>query len=729
MGVPQRAGQTTPTDRAFRLPPRAPDGRFVAIPTAGAADAELGMPGLYLNRELSWLEFNRRVLALASDASIPLLERLRYIAIFHANLDEFFMVRVAGLKRQVRAGVTDTTADGRSPAEQLDAIATRLRPLLSTATTTLHEQLFRLLRRHGIAVVTMADLDDRRRSEAAVYFEREVFPVLTPLAVDPGHPFPYISNLSISLAVDVHDPVRDTTQFARLKVPKVLPRFVPLDGRTTFVPLEELIRSHLDRLFPGLEVGAAHTFRVTRNADLELEEEGADDLLMAIEEELRKRRFGAVVRLEVDSAVPHTVTGLLQDELNVTDGDTYHISGMLGCEDLVELADLDRPHLRWRTVHAIPHPRLRSNPAGEAPDMFAAIRDGDLLAHHPYTSFGQSIERLLVQAADDRDVLAIKLTLYRTSGDSPIVDALIHAAERGKQVVTLVELKARFDEEANIVWARKMESAGVHVVYGLLGLKTHAKVALVVRRERDGIQRYVHVGTGNYNSRTARLYTDLGLLSCDPALGADLTELFNVLTGYGRQVRFRKLLVAPWRMREHVAELIEREIGVQRAGERQGVIRMQLNALIDPAMIAALYRASRAGVQVQLVLRGICGLRPGIPGLSEHIEVRSIVGRFLEHARILQFGTDTVFIGSADLMPRNLDRRVETLVPIEDPTLRAALCGILDTLLADNTMAWRLGPGGSWSRLRPRPYEPECSAQEQFMEQARLSMSLDAASA
>ena len=729
MGVPQRAGQTTPTDRAFRLPPRAPDGRFVAIPTTGAADADLGSPGLYLNRELSWLEFNRRVLALASDASIPLLERLRYIAIFHANLDEFFMVRVAGLKRQVRAGVTDTTADGRSPTEQLEAIATRLRPMLSTATTALHEQLFRLLRRHGIAVVTMADLDDRQRSEAAAYFEQEVFPVLTPLAVDPGHPFPYISNLSISLAVHVHDPVRDTTQFARVKVPKVLHRFVPLDGRTTFVPLEELIRSHLDRLFSGLEVGAAHTFRVTRNADLELEEEGADDLLMAVEEELRRRRFGAVVRLEVDSAVPDTVTELLQAELNVTDDDTYHISGLLGCEDLVELADLERPHLRWRTSHAIPHPRLRSNPAGETPDVFAAIRDGDLLVHHPYASFGQSIERLLVQAADDPDVLAIKQTLYRTSGDSPILDALIHAAERGKQVVTLVELKARFDEEANILWARKMESAGVHVVYGLLGLKTHAKVALVVRRERDGIRRYVHIGTGNYNSRTARLYTDLGLLSCDPALGADLTELFNVLTGYGRQVRFRKLLVAPWRMREHVAALIQREIDVHCAGERQGVIRMQLNALVDPAMIAALYSASRAGVQVRLVLRGICGLRPGIPGVSEHVEVRSVLGRFLEHARILQFGTDDVFIGSADLMPRNLDRRVETLVPVEDPTLRVTLCGILDTLLADNTMAWRLGPGGSWSRLRPRPHEPECGAQEQFMEQARLAASHDTVSA
>ncbi len=721
MGVPQRAGQTTSTTHGLRLPPRAPDGRFVAIPTAGSAGADLDASGLYLNRELSWLEFNRRVLALASDASIPLLERLRYIAIFHANLDEFFMVRVAGLKRQVRAGMTDPTADGTIPAEQLEAIATRLRPMLSTATTTLHEQLFRLLRRHGIAVVAMADLNDRQRADATAYFEREVFPVLTPLAVDPGHPFPYISNLSISLAVHVHDPVRDTAQFARVKVPKVLPRFVPLDDRTTFVPLEELIRSHLDRLFTGLDVGAAHAFRVTRNADLELEEEGADDLLMAIEEELRRRRFGAVVRLEVDSAVPDTVTELLQAELNVADDDTYHISGLLGCEDLVELADLDRPRLRWRAPHPAPHPRLRSTPTGDPPDIFATIRDGDLLVHHPYASFGQSVEQLLVQAADDPDVLAIKQTLYRMSGDSPIVDALIHAAERGTQVVALVELKARFDEEANIVWARKMESAGVHVVYGLLGLKTHAKVALVVRRERDAIRRYVHIGTGNYNSRTARSYSDLGLLSCDPALGADLTELFNVLTGYGRQARFRKLVVAPWRMRERVAELIEREIRVHRAGERPGVIRMQLNALVDPAMITALYRASRAGVRVDLVIRSICGLRPGIPGVSEHIEVRSILGRFLEHTRILQFGTDDLFIGSADLMPRNLDRRVEALVPIEDPTLRTQLRRILDILLADNTMAWRLGAGGSWLRLRPRPNEPECSAQEHFMEQARLA--------
>ena len=727
--MPQRTKRSTSTERAFRLPPRAPDGRFVAIPTTGSADTDLAAPGLYLNRELSWLEFNRRVLALASDAPIPLLERLRYIAIFHANLDEFFMVRVAGLKRQVRAGVTEPSADGHAPAEQLEAIATRVRPMLSTATTTLHEQLFRLLHRHGIAVVAMADLDDRQRAEAAAYFEQHVFPVLTPLAVDPGHPFPYISNLSISLAVDVRDPARDTAQFARVKVPNVLPRFVPLDDDTTFVPLEELIRSHLDRLFPGLEVGAAHTFRVTRNADLELEEEGADDLLMAIEEELRRRRFGAVVRLEVDSAVPDTVTELLQAELNVTDEDTYHISGLLGCDDLVELADLDRARLRWRGPHAVPHPRLRPDATGEPPDVFAAIRDGDVLLHHPYASFGQSVERLLVQAADDPDVLAIKLTLYRTSGDSPIVDALIHAAERGKQVVTLVELKARFDEEANIVWARKMESAGVHVVYGFIGLKTHAKVALIVRRERDGIRCYVHVGTGDYNPRTARLHTDLGLLSCDPALGADLTELFNVLTGYGRQVGFRKLLVAPWRMRERITELIEREIRVHRSGERPGVIRMQLNALIDPAMVTALYRASRAGVQVDLVIRGICGLRPGIPGVSDHVEVRSIVGRFLEHARILQFGAEDVFIGSADLMPRNLDRRVEVLVPVEDPVLRAELCGILDIMLADNTMAWRLGAGGSWLRLRPRPNEPECSAQEQFMGQARAASAPDTTSA
>jgi polyphosphate kinase len=713
----QPAGRATATDRAFRLPPRAPDGRFVAIPTANAAGEDLDAPGLYVNRELSWLEFNRRVLALASDASIPLLERLRYIAIFHANLDEFFMVRVAGLKRQVRAGVTEPTTDGRTAAEQLAAIATRLRPMLSTATTTLHEQLLRLLRRNGVAVVSLADLDDRQRATAAAYFDDEVFPVLTPLAVDPGHPFPYISNLSISLAVDVADPARGTTQFARVKVPSVLPRFVPLDGHTTFVPLEELIRDRLDRLFPGLEVRGAHTFRVTRNADLELAEDGADDLLMAIEEELRRRRFGAVVRLEVDSAVPDTVTALLQRELEIGDRDTYRISGLLGCDDLVELAELDRPGLRWRTSHAVGHPRLRHTAGGDPPDIFAAVRDGDLLVHHPYHSFSRSVERLLVQAADDPDVLAIKQTLYRTSGDSPIVDALVRAAERGKQVVALVEITARFDEEANIVWARKMESAGIHVVYGLVGLKTHAK--LVVRRERDGIRRYVHVGTGNYNPRTARYYTDLGLLSCDPDLGADLTELFNVLTGYGRQARFRKLLVAPWRMRERIAALIDGEIEAQRSGTRPGRIRMQLNAVTDPAMISALYRASRAGVRVELVIRGICGLRPGIPGVSEHISVRSVLGRFLEHARILEFGDEHVFIGSADLMPRNLDRRVETLVPIADPTLRAQLKEILDLLLADNAMAWRLHPGGTWSRIRPRTGEASCNAQDELLRRAR----------
>ncbi|MBW3606492.1 MAG: polyphosphate kinase 1 [Actinobacteria bacterium] len=689
------------------------------MPDAGTPIADVDDPSLYLNRELSWLEFNRKVLALAGDTSVPLLERVRYIAIFHANLDEFFMVRVAGLKRQVQAGVTEPTADGRTPAAALQDISARLRPMLSTAMTTVHEQLFRLLRRHGVAVVSMADLAVHQRAAAAAYFEHEVFPVLTPLAVDPGHPFPYLSNLSISLAVTVRDPRRQLTRFARVKVPKVLPRFVPLDGGIVFVPLEDLIRSHLDRLFPGLEVVASHPFRVTRNADLELEEEGADDLLMAIEEELRKRRFGAVVRLEVDSAVPDTVTSLLQGELNVTEFETYHVSGLLGCDDLVELADLDRPRLRWRSWHPVTHPRLRSGPTGTAPDVFAAIREGDLLVHHPYTSFGQSVERFILQASEDPDVLAIKQTLYRTSGDSPIVDALIHAAERGTQVVALVELKARFDEEANIVWARSLESAGVHVVYGLLGLKTHAKTALVVRRERDGIRRYVHIGTGNYNSRTARVYTDLGLLSCDPALGADLTELFNALTGYGRQVRFRKLLVAPWRMRERVSELIEREIAVHRAGQRQGLIRMQLNALIDKEMISALYAASRAGVQIRLVVRDICGLRPGIPDVSEHIEVRSVVGRFLEHARILQFGPDDVLIGSADLMPRNLDRRVEVLVPIEDPELRTQLRGLFDTLLEDNTMAWRLGAGGSWTRIRPRQHEPGCTAQEQFMERAR----------
>ena len=715
MGNPQRATPTTAGDRSFRLPPRAPDGRFVSVAPATTAPADLSDPALYLNRELSWLEFNRRVLALAADTSIPLLERLRFLAIFHANLDEFFMVRVAGLRRQVQAGVTATTPDGRTPAQQLSAIASRLKPMLSTATTVLHEQLFRLLRRHGVSVVSMADLDGSQRAAAGSYFEHQVFPVLTPLAVDPGHPFPYISNLSVSLDVTVRDHRHDITQFARVKVPKVLPRFVALDGGTVFVPLEDVIRTHLDRLFPGLEVMAAHTFRVTRNADFELEEEGADDLLMAIEEELRKRRFGAVVRLEVDSKVPDEVTRLLQGELGVTDRDTYHITGLLGCEDLIELAELDRYRLRWRQWHAVPHPRLRQTSTGRSPDIFAEIREGDLLLHHPYESFGQSVERLVVQASDDPDVLAIKQTLYRTSGDSSIVDALVNAAERGKQVVALVELTARFDEEANIVWARELESAGVHVVYGHVGLKTHAKAALVVRRESDGIRRYVHVGTGNYNSRTARTYTDVGLLSCDPALGADMTELFNALTGYGRQDRYRKLQVAPWRMRDQLLALIDREATVHREGRREGLIRLKLNSLMDAEMIAALYRAAQAGVRVGLVVRGICGLRPGVAGVSEHIQVVSIVGRFLEHSRILQFGPDDFFIGSADLMPRNLDRRVEVLAPVEAPELREELREIIDVMLADNTCAWRLGPGGSWSRLRPGPGEEQRNSQEHLM--------------
>ncbi len=719
MGVPRRAGPVTASRRSFRLPPRAPDGRFVAVPDVRDLTTDFTHPGLYLNRELSWLEFNRRVLALAGDASVPLLERLRAIALFHTNLDEFFMVRVAGLKRQVQAGVSEPSADGLSPAHQLRSISARLRPMLSTATTTLHEQLFRLLHRHGIAVVAMADLAAHQRAAAMAYFEHAVFPVLTPLAVDPGHPFPYISNLSMSLAVTVRDHRHGTTRLARVKVPKVLPRFVAADDQTTFVPLEDLIRANLDRLFPGLDVLASHTFRVTRNADMEVDDEGADDLLMAIEEELRKRRFGAVVRLEVHSAVPDTVTALLQGELNVSDADTYHISGLLGCDDLMQLAELDRPRLRWRSWNPVRHSRLLSSPTGEPPDVFAAIRDGDLLVHHPYSSFNQSVERFLIQASEDPDVLAIKQMLYRTSGDSPIVNALIRAAERGTQVVALVELKARFDEEANLVWARELERAGVHVVYGVAGLKTHAKATLVVRRERDGIRRYVHIGTGNYNSITARQYTDVGLLTCDPALGADLTELFNALTGYGRQVQFRTLVMAPWRMREKVIGLIEQEVSAQREGERPGLIRMQLNGLTDPQMIAALYGAAHAGVEIRLVVRSICGLRPGIPGITDNVEVRSIVGRFLEHARIMQFGPDDVLIGSADLMPRNLNGRVETLLPIRDPALRAELREILDILLADNTMAWRLGPGGSWSRIRPRQGEQTCNSQDQLMVRAR----------
>ena len=703
-------------------PRRGDDGRFLpsVLEADGSADEarDLRRPDLYLNRELSWLEFNRRVLTLATDASIPLLERVRFLSIFHTNLDEFFMVRVAGLKQQVAAGVTRRTADGRSPSEQLTAIAARLHPMIVTAQETFHEQLLPLLARNGVRITPLDALDASHRISLDRYFEDEVFPVLTPLAVDPGHPFPYISNLSLSLAVTVRDRKAGQRRFARVKVPEVLPRFVPVEGTDAHVPLEDLITTRLGRLFPGTDVVESYAFRVTRNADFDIEEDEAEDLLLAIEKELRKRRFGAVVRLEVDERMPAWLLALLTEGLEVSADDVYPVRGNLGLGDLDEIADHEIPELRYEPWSPVPHPALRSASDGEPADIFEVLREQDLLVHHPYDSFEHTVQRLITTAADDPHVLAIKQTLYRTSGDSPIVRALVRAAERGKQVVAMIELKARFDEEANILWARELEKAGVHVVYGVVGLKTHTKTSLIVRREPEGIRRYCHIGTGNYNPKTARLYTDLGLLTSDEGLGADLTDLFNFLTGYARHDSYRKLLVAPVSLRERVAHLIEREIAAQTSNERQGLIRLKLNSLIDSDLISKLFEASCAGVRVDLVIRGICGLRPGVPGVSDRIRVLSIVGRFLEHARIMQFGPDDLYIGSADWMPRNLDRRVEAMAPIERPALTRELVRTLDIMLADNVNAWHLEPDGSWRRRVPEDGEPRRDSQAELMAEA-----------
>jgi polyphosphate kinase len=652
----------------------------------------------YLNRELSWLDFNARVLALADQQATPLLERAKFLAIFSSNLDEFFQVRVAGLKDQVAAGLGATGDDGIGPDEQLAAIRARVQELLRHQDRVELDEVVPALAENGIGIVDWVDLDDGDRAHLADVFENLVFPVLTPLAVDPGHPFPYISNLSLNLACLVRDPVSGERRFARVKVPDLLPRFVELPDGARWLPLEQLIAQNLGALFPGMDVVAHHPFRVTRNADLTLEEEEADDLLAAVEVELRRRRFGRAVRLEVARGTPPEILSLLVRELDLVDDDVYETVGLLDLGGLWHLAGLPRPDLKDEPFRSVTQARL-SGADDEVVDVFDRIRQGDVLLHHPYDSFRTSVTAFIRQAAVDPSVLAIKQTLYRTSADSPIVRALIEAATEGKQVVALVELKARFDEKANVTWARALEQAGVHVVYGLLGLKTHTKTALVVRQEPDGVRRYCHIGTGNYNERTARLYEDLGLLTCDPQIGADLSQLFNYLTGYGRQERFRKLLVAPGAMRSRLLELIVRET------EAGGRITMKMNSLVDVEMIDALYAASAAGVQVDLVVRGICCLRPGVPGLSENVRVRSVVGRFLEHSRIYHFangdgpGRPTYLIGSADLMPRNLDRRVEALVPVEQPELQARLQQVLDVALADDELAWELQADGSWHKV------------------------------
>jgi polyphosphate kinase len=676
----------------------------VPLPT-GDWSALSDDPARFLNRELSWLDFNARVLHLAEDENVPLLERVKFLAIFTTNLDEFFQVRVAGLKDQVAAGVSTKAPDGRTAAQQLLDIRDRVETLGQRLEHLFLDQIVPALADRGIVFSSYTDLDEDDRKHLDEVFEERIFPVLTPLAVDPGHPFPYISDLSLNLAVIVSDPATHERRFARVKVPNLLPRFVVMPDGERFVRLEQVIAAHLGALFPGMELGSHYTFRVTRNADLTLEEEEADDLLAAVELELRRRRFGRAVRVEIDHEMSDEIRELLQRELDVEDEDVYASAGPLDLGGLWSVHNLDRPDLKDPVWVPVTEGRLASREE-HGVSFFNVLRAGDVLVHHPYTSFATSVEEFIRQASIDPKVLAIKITLYRTSGDSSIIQSLIRAAERGKQVAALVELKARFDEEKNIVWARELEKAGVHVVYGLVGLKIHTKTTLVVRDEAEGIRRYCHIGTGNYNPRTARLYEDLGLLTADAQVGSDLTQLFNLLTGYAREPHFEALLVAPDFLRDRIRTLIENEM----QHGRHGHIAMKMNSLVDPEIIDLLYLASQAGVTIELIIRGICCLRPGIPGLSESIRVRSIVGRYLEHSRIYRFAHGgalvdsdrddaAYYIGSADLMPRNLDRRVEALAPVDAPPLRAQLDEILAVNLADDTLAWRLSGDSTWRRV------------------------------
>ncbi|MFP5322469.1 MAG: polyphosphate kinase 1 [Acidimicrobiia bacterium] len=667
------------------------------------ADDELRQrPERFFNRELSWLDFNGRVLALASDRDVPLLERAKFLAIVESNLDEFFQVRVAGLKDQLYAGVDQTSHDGRSAGEQLLAIRDDVVAMGVEHDRILHDEIIPELAEQGIRVRRFEELDQDQRKALYAVFQEHIFPVLTPLAVDPGHPFPYISNLSLSLAVSVLDPETGEKRFARVKVPSNLERFVRVpDTVATFVPLEQVIAAHLDELFPSMDIVEHAAFRVTRNADLTVEENEADDLLVAVEVELRRRRFGRAVRLEIEDTMSHELRELLMRELDIAEDDVYEEQGPLDLTGLWVLHGLDRPDLKDPPWSGITQARLLKDDDTPA-DFFDEMRRGDVLVHHPYASFRNSVEAFLHQAADDDRVVAIKMTLYRTSGESSIIQSLIRAAESGKQVAVLVELKARFDEARNIEWAKRLEEVGVHVVYGLVGLKTHTKTLLVVREERDGLRRYCHIGTGNYNPKTATIYEDLGLFTTDPAIGTDLSQLFNYLTGFGRPVDYDKLIVAPDHLREQMRELIANEA----AHGEDGCITAKMNALSDPGMIDHLYDASRAGAQVDLVVRGICCLRPGVPGLSDRITVRSIVGRYLEHSRIYRFangggtGVPLWLIGSADLMGRNINRRVEALVPVESPPLQDRLQEILDVVFSDDCLAWTLGGDGRWTRLR-----------------------------
>jgi polyphosphate kinase len=675
-----------------------PDRPIVTVGTEDLPDDR------FLDRELSWLAFNRRVLELAEDPDLPLLERTRFLAIFASNLDEFFMVRVAGLKRRIATGLALRTASGLEPRQVLAAVSDTARELTARHAETFHAEICPALAKEGIEVLRWDELHGDERVRMEELFRDLVFPVLTPLAVDPAHPFPYISGLSLNLAVILRHPTTGHEHFARVKVPPILPRFVPASPQR-FVPLEDVISTHLHALFPGMEVLQHHTFRVTRNEDLEVEEDDAENILKALERELMRRRFGPPVRLEIEESVDPHVLSLLVRELGVHEQEVYTVPAPLDLTGLTAIADLDRGELKYRRFLPKTHRDLNEADTAKASDVFTALRQHDVLLHHPYDSFATSVQAFIEQAAADPAVLAIKQTLYRTSGDSPIIDALVDAAEAGKQVLAVVEIKARFDEQANIRWARQLEEAGVHVVYGLVGLKTHCKLSLVVRQEVDGLRRYSHVGTGNYNPKTARIYEDLGVLTADPEVGEDLTRLFNQLSGYAPRTDYHRLLVAPRELRAGLVALIEREAENARAG-RPAYIRLKLNSIVDEVIIDALYGASRAGVPVDLVVRGICALRPGVPGLSETVRVRSVLGRFLEHSRIFLFansGDPVCYIGSADLMHRNLDRRVEALVRITSPEHIGELTDLVDLGMDESVRAWILDADGEWEQRERGP--------------------------
>ncbi|WP_330474687.1 RNA degradosome polyphosphate kinase [Terrabacter sp. C0L_2] len=707
---PSEVSSFTSTVPTRRVPARAANGRFVGAP--GQGDEEDDLPAdRYLERELSWLQFNERVLQLAMDPAVPLLERTRFLAIFANNLDEYFMVRVAGLKRRIATGLAVRTAAGLEPRELLERIARLAHELMQQHAGVFQHDVRPSLEDEGITVVRWDDLDEDDREPLHYFFADRVFPVLTPLAVDPAHPFPYISGLSLNLAVLLQNPKTGTEHFARVKVPPSLPRFILVEEdvdadveRKRFVPLEDVIASHLDQLFPGMLVQEHFSFRVTRNEDLEVEEDDAENLLTALEKELTRRRFGPPIRLEVEDDIDPKVLDMLARELQISDREIYRLPTPLDLRGLFTIADVDRSDLEFPKFFPRTHPDFAPTESAKAIDLLAAVRQKDVLVQHPYNSFSTSVQAFIEQAANDPKVLAIKQTLYRTSGDSPIIDALIDAAEAGKQVLAVVEIKARFDEVNNISWARKLEEAGVHVVYGVVGLKTHAKLCLVVRQESEGLVRYCHIGTGNYNPKTARVYEDFGLFTTDPQVGEDLSRLFNLLSGFAPRSKFKRLLVAPRSVRSGLIDLIDEEIELhesRREGAPAGRIVIKANSIVDEALIDALYRASIAGVRVDIWVRGICALRPGVEGLSEHIRVRSILGRFLEHSRVFWFdhgGDPQVYIGSADMMHRNLDRRVEALVRIADPGHVVELADLIDLAFADTTSRWDLGSDGRWVR-------------------------------